>query len=87
MTPHGLKDCQGKPSFLVDALRLEQLLEPVDNKTYTSLEIKKYYNVYTWDGLQKAIGDFQFRRPKSRYLQSGQESRILQRIGVNEDEQ
>ena len=64
-----------------------ELLEPVDNKTYTSLEIKKYYNVYTWDGLQKAIGDFQFRRPKSRYLQSGQESRILQRIGVNEDEQ
>ena len=65
---------------------IQQLLEPVDNKSYTSMEISKYYNVYTWDGLQQAISDFQFRRPKSRFLQSGQESRILQRIGVNTDE-
>ena len=65
---------------------IQQLLEPVNNDTYKSLEISEYYNVYTWDGLQHAISNFQFRRPKRRYLRSGQESRILQRIGVNTDE-
>jgi hypothetical protein len=65
---------------------IQQLLEPVNNDSYKSLEINKYYNVYTWEGLREAISDFQFRRPKRRYLQTEQGSRILQRIGVNTDE-
>tara|TARA_R110002020_G_scaffold10804_2_gene41132 strand:+ start:742 stop:1452 length:711 start_codon:yes stop_codon:yes gene_type:complete len=66
---------------------IEQMLEPVDNSGHTVIELDSYYNMYTWEGLREAITNVEFRRANPRYLQKGKESRILQRIGVEDDEQ
>ena len=66
---------------------IEQLLEPINKNKYVDLEMKRYYNVFTWHGLRQAISNLDdLRRPKSRYIKTGKESRILQRIGVQESE-
>ena len=66
---------------------IEQLLEPINKNKYVDLEMKRYYNVFTWHGLRQAIANLDdLRRPKSRYIKTGKESRILQRIGVQESE-
>ena len=65
---------------------VQQLVEPINKNKLFEIELNKYYNVFTWENYKMAVADYSFKRPRSRYLKAGQESRILQRIGVIESE-